>query len=877
MPTLPAPRRGAARPQAMARKPNDGRRAHSNFAACWRAERTHLLAAIDGDLAADERERVGALVLLRVMVGYFLQRAGLLAGDTNYLRHQLDRMRAESGLHASGGFYRRVLLPLFRTGDPVRRGLDAGAADAPVRLPPSLAEPLAACQVERDRADLRIADAAFARLFAFCDTYRWQLDETRPTDAGAITPAALSQLLAPNGARGHLGAHYTADDITGYIAANTIVPTLLDGARDACPTPFARDGLVWRLLGAAPDHSIHAALRRGVDQPVPPEVAVGMQDAGRRSEWNRPAGPGFALAGETWRAHIERRGRYAELRARLANGELADANDLVTANLDLVSFTRELLARCDDPALALAFWRSLTGLTILDPTCGTGAFLVGALRVLTPLYAACLQSIREMAERDAVEESAGPGDALWAILAESERTGGAAVFAARTIVTRNLHGVDLDGEAAAIAHLRLLLSICAQVAHVTQMAQTGRAADALSSIADIRPSIHTGDALTGRMRLDDAPPMETAPPGGAQRPWAHPPLDWPAVFPRVMRERGGFDVAIGNPPYVRYHAPPDADPLLGYQTRPAGNLYAMVVERALGLLRPGGRLGMIVPIASVSTAGMAPLQRLYAGHQQWHSHFATRPAKLFPDVDMNLTITLLRKRPGAASVPAPIFSTTYHRWRSADPAERATLFQRLAYAPVPRDPRLPNLYPKIGSAAEVALLRRMLAHGHRLGDYVTRDGTAIYYHSGGRYWRKALPVRLSSHYKELRVPARLAPVVGCLLSSQLFYWWWIVNSNCMDVVAREVVGLPVFDLDRADSGAFAALWPALQAALGAGAAARRRRGARIATDEVNFDVARCKPIIDAIDRALAAGYGFSAEQLDFTVSYDLRFRLGGAG
>lgn len=350
-------------------------------------------------------------------------------------------------------------------------------------------------------------------------------------------------------------------------------------------------------------------------------------------------------------------------------------------------------------------------------------------------------------------------------------------------------------------------------------------------------------------------------------------LHWPRAFPAVMRERGGFDVVIGNPPYVRYHARRDADPLRGYRTRAAGNLYAMVIERALDLLRPGGRLGMIVPIASVSTEGMASLRALYAGHPQWHSHFATRPAKLFPGVDMNLTITLLEKRTGAA----PIFSTTYHRWRSTDPAERATLFQRLAYVQVPPDARrLPNPYPKIGSAAEVELLRRLLAHGHVLGEYVTSDGAAIYYHSGGRYWRKALPIRLSSHYKELRVPARLVPLVGCLLSSQLFYWWWIVHSNCMDVVAREVVSLPVFDLDGADTGTFAALWSELQAALSDGAATRRRRGARIATDEINFDVARCKPIIDEIDRALAHGYGFSTEQLDFIVSYDLRFRMGGA-
>ena len=60
MHALPAPRRGAGRPQVTARR---------DFAARLREERIHLLGAIDGGLTAHERERVGALVLLRVMVG----------------------------------------------------------------------------------------------------------------------------------------------------------------------------------------------------------------------------------------------------------------------------------------------------------------------------------------------------------------------------------------------------------------------------------------------------------------------------------------------------------------------------------------------------------------------------------------------------------------------------------------------------------------------------------------------------------------------------------------------------------------------------------------------------------------------------------------
>ena len=331
--------------------------------------------------------------------------------------------------------------------------------------------------------------------------------------------------------------------------------------------------------------------------------------------------------------------------------------------------------------------------------------------------------------------------------------------------------------------------------------------------------------------------------------------------------RAAFGAVVANPPYVRYSAASADAAWAGYRTLPGGNLYALVVERGLGLLEEDGRLGAIVPAASVATGGMAELRALYRDYGQWHSHYAVRPGKLFADVDMNLTISLLRRGGGAA------YSSGYRRWSDGRVSDRSALFATLEYVAAP--PAAPHL--KLGSRREVALLERLLAHGRRLGDYAGSPGDpgdAIYYHSGGRYWRKALPERLSSHYRPLRVPAALAPVTMALLNSQLFYWYWIATSNCMDVVASDVRGLPVFDLALADGARYAGLVDALLAAYAAGRRVRRRDGARIVGDEVQFDLRRARPAIDAIDRALAADYGLDAEQLDGVLHYDLKYRMG---
>jgi hypothetical protein len=129
----------------------------------------------------------------------------------------------------------------------------------------------------------------------------------------------------------------------------------------------------------------------------------------------------------------------------------------------------------------------------------------------------------------------------------------------------------------------------------------------------------------------------------AYRDWiiSHQPFHWFAEFYEII-SRGGFDVVIGNPPYVEYSTKKYGYEIKSCQTKDCRNLYAFIIEKSISLINRVGKFGMIVPIASISTDGMKNLQNLYLKHNfaQWHSNFATRPGKLFQGVDMNLTMNL---------------------------------------------------------------------------------------------------------------------------------------------------------------------------------------------------------------------------------------------
>src|SRR5690606_17085069 len=91
---------------------------------------------------------------------------------------------------------------------------------------------------------------------------------------------------------------------------------------------------------------------------------------------------------------------------------------------------------------------------------------------------------------------------------------------------------------------------------------------------------------------------------------SHQPFHWFAEFYGVMSD-GGFDVIIGNPPYVEYSKVRDDYSVVKLRTEKCGNLYAMVMERSVSLISESGWCGLIVLIGSMCTKRMALLQEVY--------------------------------------------------------------------------------------------------------------------------------------------------------------------------------------------------------------------------------------------------------------------------
>ena len=138
--------------------------------------------------------------------------------------------------------------------------------------------------------------------------------------------------------------------------------------------------------------------------------------------------------------------------------------------------------------------------------------------------------------------------------------------------------------------------------------------------------------------------------------------------------------------------------------------------------------------------------------------------------------------------------------------------------------------------------------------------------------------RSPSELKVLRFRSELhAKLVLCCLNSNLFYWFFTVCSDCRNVNKREIDAFPI-DVDRLAkherSERLVRLSEELMEDLDRNSEERQMKFSHDTLKVQCVFPKYSKLIIDEIDRVLAEHYGFTDEELDFIINYDIKYRMG---
>lgn len=298
-------------------------------------------------------------------------------------------------------------------------------------------------------------------------------------------------------------------------------------------------------------------------------------------------------------------------------------------------------ARTLGPVLAGKGPAELGEFTVADICCGSGIFLLSVLELLFDHYLSWyLANDRpNHIGRTIYEVMAGQ----WRLTFQEKRR----------ILLVHVRGVDIDANAIEVARFSLLLKLIEN--ETAEGLRDHVATSRTPALPQLDATIRAGNSLVSQaewIAARGAMPIRLLEKVN--------PFTWIAEFPAEIG-RGGFNVIVGNPPYIRIqnmmaYSPEEAvfyqSPTSPYRTARQDNFdkYALFIERSLTLIRPDGRLGVIVPHKFMTTQAGRALRELISGSQLLEQvvHFGVQ--QVFGRQAANYTCLLIFDRQGRASI-----------------------------------------------------------------------------------------------------------------------------------------------------------------------------------------------------------------------------------
>lgn len=249
------------------------------------------------------------------------------------------------------------------------------------------------------------------------------------------------------------------------------------------------------------------------------------------------------------------------------------------------SFIQEYLSLLD------IYSKKLDDIKVIDPACGSGAFLIQAFQFLLKER----QWIAE--ERERIE---GHGSIF-----DSDKV-------IKSILSNNIYGIDINPESVEITRLAIWLHTAKADSTLCSLDKNIICGNTLISSGFYKDDANSGDGLFSESDFSEEKKEEINVLNLQEAfPDIFPPRSPSPPFPeRSRRERGGFDCVIGNPPYVKlqnfrkvqpevaeYLVKQQVDGKPMYRSTQTGNfdLYLPFIEKGLELLHPKGKMGYIAP------------------------------------------------------------------------------------------------------------------------------------------------------------------------------------------------------------------------------------------------------------------------------------------
>jgi len=818
------------------RKAFDAEQVTKKFYKEFSTHQKKLVSQLRGLDKSSDKEWYSALLLNRIMFIYFMQWKGFMDGNQNYLGDRLSKVKQLQGPNKFYGFFKDFLLPLFHQG--LGAGQEITVSPEIARLVGDIPYVNGGIFSEHELEEgneIDIPDSAFESIFEFFDNYQWHLDSRSTGTRNEINPDVLGYVFEQFINNKDLGAYYTKEDITDYMTTNTLIVRFLQRITEVCQINLLRP------VVQNPERYIWPSLKYGDENftEIPNETAD------------------ILLPGETL-IEAQKRLEYLHLlRKQLANGEIDSIQSLISFNLDLEQLAIDVIDNLDTSEDVMKIWTLLSDIKIVDPTCGSGAFLFSALSQLEGLYSAIL----DVAE---IHAKSSRNAELNALLDSVNKHPNRNYFVLKHAAQNNLYGVDIMKEAIEIARLRLFLKLISAIDSYQDIEplpdlefnikcgnlligiptseklpdyfDTFRASTMIEEIqnqvthlADLWENFQLSQEF-GHDKAQKAKKMLSSGTGILKSTldkllydkiapknketfdeWKETsiPFHWFVEFPDVF-QRSGFDVVIGNPPYIK-KSKIDYD-LSGHFTSSCPDIYAMCMERAAIVLNEYGTFAMIVMSNLVFSERYILLREFLTKRfgLRFISGYAKRPSSLFMGVQVRNTIFI------GARGERNLFSAPMKRWTKDF---RPHLIPNIRYAQVQNRADVSQIWPFVTSSQIMALLANSsgtfkqdviargpdyeLDNGNPIWDKNLSNASPLFYMGTAYNWISSFKIAPPAEdgQGEAVVSSKLniiwfrneetRDIAFTLFVSKWMFAWWSIYGDDFDVTKEILTSFPI--------------------------------------------------------------------------------------
>lgn len=518
----------------------------------------------------------------------------------------------------------------------------------------------------------------------------------------------------------------------------------------------------------------------------------------------------------------EKKELISSINSQLKSEKINKLEDLLRLNINPLQVVLDLIT-CDNSNIwTKKILIAINDLKLIDLTCGTGGFLVDAVKIIYKIKMS-----------------------LYIKMGESKSSSKIIV----DIIENNIFGIDIMNDAINLAKFRLLLLVLKYSSEEPSDLSENITFNLISANV-LSPDFKLNKKNISDFNLNEVFNIDSA----------------TINFINTINN-GGFDCTIGNPPYIEYSKVKNQYPLDEFKTFNCKNIYAYVIERNVDILKEGGILGLIVPISIVSTPRMHLLRDLLSNKfcNLFYSNFADRPGTLFNGVHQKNSIIIGIKD----SVNTPvIYTTRYNHWYKE---EKTSLFNNIKY--IENKFLNTEYYPKIGCDIDISILNKINNIESSIDSITDSNGEyTAYLNDRMCFWVKCFgDMKISNSFKKIAFKTEDEKwIYVALMNSSMFYYLWCIISDGWHITKKEVDALKFNynKLSKTQRYSLINLAKKLEIDL-------ENNKEFINSKQVSYEYKhkKSKSIIDKIDFILKEYYKLDEEEYNHIIYYNLKYRM----